>query len=303
MPYAFEAVVEGDNDNNNDNNNNNNGTNQGSVGMPDQILTWLIVITCLIVVILLLIVGVFIGMILIAMKKSESNVVYSPYPPFYPNNGGGDEYEDDDDEDDEDETYGSGREGEASGRESNDSDDKEGARRNDEIVAAESESGRYVSDGAVVISGSERLDIKDSILLLSDEEKRYIFGLRDYAIERSGEKASFAKYHLTVGKGTKQVVKLSVKDGEVMAYFRIEDERLRTIRRNARENDAEIKIKETEIAVDGESAYEMAKDLIDLRITQIEENLEYRKQLLKEKRKAKREQDKNAENIVDGDNA
>jgi len=47
----------------------------------------------------------------------------------------------------------------------------------------------------------------------------------------------------------------------------------------------------------------MAKDLIDLRVTQIEENLEYRKQLLKEKRKAKREQDKNAENIVDGDNA
>ena len=298
MPYNFEAVVEGDNDNNN------NGTDQGSVGMSDWMLTWLIVITCLIVVILLLIVGVFIGMILIAMKKSENNVVYSPYPPFYPNNGGGDEYEDDDDdEDDEDETYGSGREGEASGRESEGSDDKEGARRNDEIVAAESESGRYVSDGAVVISGSERLDIKDSILLLSDEEKRYIFGLRDYAIERSGEKASFAKYHLTVGKGTKQVVKLSVKDGEVMAYFRIEDERLRKLRMNAKENDAEIKIKETEIAVDSESAFEMAKDLIDLRVTQIEENLEYRKQLLKEKRKAKREQDKNAENIVDGDNA
>ncbi|MCI8729375.1 MAG: hypothetical protein HFK07_06105, partial [Clostridia bacterium] len=93
--------------------------------------------------------------------------------------------------------------------------------------------------------------------------------------------------------------KLSVKDGEVMAYFRIEDERLRKLRMNAKENDAEIKIKETEIAVDGESAYEMAKDLIDLRITQIEENLEYRKQLLKEKRKAKREQDKNAENTVD----
>jgi len=39
----------------------------------------------------------------------------------------------------------------------------------------------------------------------------------------------------------------------------------------------------------------MAKDLIDLRITQIEENLEYRKQLLREKRRAKREREKNAE--------
>ncbi|MCI8729393.1 MAG: hypothetical protein HFK07_06205, partial [Clostridia bacterium] len=91
--------------------------------------------------------------------------------------------------------------------------------------------------------------------------------------------------------------KLSVKDGEVMAYFRIEDERLRKLRMNAKENDADIKIRETEISVDSESAYEMAKDLIDLRITQIEENLEYRKQLLREKRRVKRERDKNAETL------
>jgi len=100
---------------------------------------------------------------------------------------------------------------------------------------------------------------------------------------------------LTVGKGAKQVIKLSVKDGKVMAYFRIEDERLRAIRRNARENDAEIKIKETEIEIDGESAYEMAKDLIDLRKTQIDENIAYQKQQRREKRKAKREQSNNAE--------
>ena len=304
-----------------------------------------IVSLCFSVATFLLVIGLFLGMIFIAMKKSENNIVYSsPYPPFYPNNGGDDEYEDDDDdEDDEDETDGRGREGGSgsNARESSDGDDKEDARRSDEIV----ENGRYVSsdavvisegqlankdearrledegsfyaferregesvvtvaDGAVIINGSERLDIKDSILLLSDDQKRYIFGLRDYAIERSGEKPSFAKYHLTVGKGTKQVIKLSVKDGEVMAYFRIEDERLRTIRRNAKENDAEIKIKETEMAVDGESAYEMAKDLIDLRVTQIEENLEYRKQLLREKRKAKKELSKNSANqIADGDNS
>ena len=137
--------------------------------------------------------------------------------------------------------------------------------------------------------------VNPAILLLSDDQKRYIFGLRDYAIERSGDKASFAKYHLTVGKGAKQVIKLSVKDGKVMAYFRIEDERLRAIRRNARENDAEIKIKETEIEIDGESAYEMAKDLIDLRKTQIDENIAYQKQQRREKRKAKREQSNNAE--------
>ncbi len=319
----------------------NEPTEPNIVGMPDWILTWLIVMSCFMGVMLFIMVTMFICMILIAMRKNNGSTVYN-YPPYTSQYEDEDEY-DDEDEDDEDETDGSGREGEASGREANDGDDKEDARRSEEIAAANSDSGRYVpegavviaegqlankdeakrleddgsfyafekrdgesvvtvADGAVIINGSERLDIKDSILLLGDDEKRYIFGLRDYAIERSGEKPSFAKYHLTVGKGTKQVIKLSVKDGEVMAYFRIEDERLRTIRRNARENDAEIKIKETEMAVDGESAYEMAKDLIDLRVTQIEENLEYRKQLLKEKRKAKKELSKNSGNqLEDGD--
>ena len=101
---------------------------------------------------------------------------------------------------------------------------------------------------------------------------------------------------MTVGKGAKQVIKLSVKDGKVMAYFRIEDERLRAIRRNARENDAEIKIKETEIEIDGESACEMAKDLIDLRKTQIDENIAYQKQQRREKRKALRDAKKIADN-------
>ena len=274
-------------------------------------------------------------MILIAMKKNENNAPYPPYPPYpsqYEEEYEDDD-DDEDDEDETDgsgrEGEASGREAndgddkeDARRSEEITASDNERGRYvpNDAVVISEGqlankdeakrleEEGSFyafeqrdgesvvtVADGAVIINGSERLDIKDSILLLGDDEKRYIFGLRDYAIERSGEKPSFAKYHLTVGKGTKQVIKLSVKDGEVMAYFRIEDERLRTIRRNARENDAEIKIKETEMAVDGESAYEMAKDLIDLRVTQIEENLEYRKQLLREKRRAKREKEKSVE--------
>ena len=274
-------------------------------------------------------------MILIAMKKNENNAPYPPYPPYpsqYEEEYEDDD-DDEDDEDETDgsgrEGEASGREAndgddkeDARRSEEITASDNERGRyvpdgavviaegqlaNKDEAKRLENEGSFYafeqrdgesvvtVADGAVIINGSERLDIKDSILLLGDDEKRYIFGLRDYAIERSGEKPSFAKYHLTVGKGTKQVIKLSVKDGEVMAYFRIEDERLRTIRRNARENDAEIKIKETEMAVDGESAYEMAKDLIDLRVTQIEENLEYRKQLLREKRRAKREKEKSVE--------
>ncbi len=312
MPYDFDAVVEGDNDNNN--NNNNNGTNQGTIvadnTMPGYM--WIVIAVMSFNAMLLTMI------IVVLLVRKEKNVSYPPMPPYpyyyppYGRNNDEDEYEDDDEDDDEDETDDRTREGRSStsGREPKDSDDKEGARRKEEIAASDNERERYVSGDAVAIAEvqlfhkdeARKLDIQDAILHLSDDEKRYIFGLRDYAIENSGEKATFAKYHLTVGKGEKQVIKLSVKDGKIMAYFRIEDERLRAIRRNAKENDAEIKIKETEMSVDGESAFEMAKDLIDLRITQIEENLEYRKQQLKEKRRAKREQDKNAENNAYGDN-
>jgi len=296
MPYAFEAVVEGDNDNNN--NNNNNGTSQGTIvagsSMPEYMWIVIAVFICGMLFNAMLLTVI----IVVLLSRKEKNGSYPPMPPYpyyyppYGRNNDEDEYEDDDEDDEDDEPQYSGREGGSSysEREPKENDDKEDARRGDEIAAADSESMRYVpdgavviaegqivnknearrledegsfyafekregesvmtvADGAVVITGSERLDVQEAILLLSDDQKMYIFGLRDYAIEKSGEKASFAKYHLTVGKGTKQVVKLSVKDGEVVAYFRIEDERLRKLRMNAKENDAEIKIKETEIAV------------------------------------------------------
>ncbi len=314
----------------------NNGTTPPSedtkpnavTNIPEWLVPIAIVALCFIVATFLLVIGLFIGMmILIAMKKNENNAPYPPYPPYPPYAS---QYESEDDDDDEYEDDDEEEEDNAA------TVNNDAADYAQEIAAANTESVRYVpegavviaegqlankdeakrleddgsfyafekrdgetlrsvADGAIVINGSERPDIKDAILLLSDDQKRYIFGLRDYAIEKSGDKASFAKYHLTVGKGAKQVIKLSVKDGKVMAYFRIEDERLRAIRRNARENDAEIKIKETEIEIDGESAYEMAKDLIDLRKTQIDENIAYQKQQRREKRKAKREQSNNAE--------
>ena len=301
--------------------------------IPEWLVPIVIVALCFIVATFLLVIGLFIGMmILIAMKKNENNAPYPPYPPYPPYAS---QYESEDDDDDEYEDDDEEEENNAPATVANNA-----ANYAQEIAAANTESVRYVpegavviaegqlankdeakrleddgsfyafekkdgetlrsvADGAIVINGSERLDIKDSILLLSDDQKRYIFGLRDYAIEKSGDKASFAKYHLTVGKGAKQVIKLSVKDGKVMAYFRIEDERLRAIRRNAKENDAEIKIKETEIEIDGESAYEMAKDLIDLRKTQIDENIAYQKQQRREKRKALRDAKKIADNEND----
>ncbi len=79
--------------------------------------------------------------------------IMPPYPYYYPpygnNDDEDDEYEDDDDDED-DEPQNSGREGcsNYSDREPKDRDDKEDARGRDEIAATNSESGRYVPDGA-----------------------------------------------------------------------------------------------------------------------------------------------------------
>lgn len=80
-----------------------------------------------------------------------------------------------------------------------------------------------------------------------------------------------------------------IKNGITIALFRLEDERLRKIRRNATSDGAEVKIKETELAVSDVVAYGTAKEMIDLRITQLEEDIAYQKLRAAERRKAARD--------------
>ncbi|MCM1219914.1 MAG: hypothetical protein NC548_36035 [Lachnospiraceae bacterium] len=132
----------------------------------------------------------------------------------------------------------------------------------------------------------ERLTFAESYALLNKTLKGYCDSLRDYAVKRSGEKEIPAKYHLTIGKGNNVVVKLMIKSGTVIALFRLEDERLRQIKRGAVSDDVEIKIKETEIQLTDSSAVKAAKEMIELRLAQIDENKELQKQRAAERRKA-----------------
>lgn len=83
-----------------------------------------------------------------------------------------------------------------------------------------------------------------------------------------------------------------IKNGITIALFRLEDERLRKIRRNATSDGAEVKIKETELAVSDAVAYNTAKEMIDLRLTQLEEDIAYQKLRAAERRKAARDANK-----------
>lgn len=133
---------------------------------------------------------------------------------------------------------------------------------------------------------NERLTFADSYVLLSNEQKRYCDELRDYAKKKSGAKEFPAKYHLSVGNGQKVIVKLTIKNGICFAQFRLEDERLRSIRRNATMSGTDIQIKETKVPILDESALSAAKEMVDLRLVQLEEYILLQKQRAAERRKA-----------------
>jgi len=106
------------------------------------------------------------------------------------------------------------------------------------------------------------------------------------AKKKSGAKEFPAKYHLSVGNGQKVIVKMTIKNGICFAHFRLEDERLRSIRRNATMGGADIQIKETKVPLLDESALNAAKEMVDLRLVQLEEHDLLQKQRAAERRKA-----------------
>ena len=139
------------------------------------------------------------------------------------------------------------------------------------------------------ISFNERLTFAEAYALLIKEQKNFCDGLRTYALEKSGAKECPAKYHLSVGNGQKVVIKFVIKNGITVALFRLEDERLRRLRRSATSDGAEVKVKETEVPITDKVAYNTAKEMIDLRLVQLQEDIAYQKMRQAERRKAARE--------------
>lgn len=157
------------------------------------------------------------------------------------------------------------------------------------VVEADKKVEVDIDDESDVESGfrfNDRLTFADSYVLLSNEQKRYCDELREYAKNKSGAKEFPAKYHLAVGNGQKVIVKMTIKNGICIAQFRLEDERLRSIRRNASMGNADIQIKETKLPLLDESALSVAKEMVDLRLVQLEEYVLLQKQRAAERRKA-----------------
>ncbi len=117
-----------------------------------------------------------------------------------------------------------------------------------------------------------RLTLEEAYAKLTKEQKKYFDGLREYAMSKDSKcKEKLSTYFTTIGPSTTNpFIKLTIKKGITVALFKMEDEYLKDIRRNASSDGAKVKIKETEIAVPDKQSYDTAKDMVDLRIDQIE---------------------------------
>ncbi len=131
-----------------------------------------------------------------------------------------------------------------------------------------------------------RLTLEEAYAKLTKEQKKYFDGLREYAMSKDSKcKEKLSTYFTTIGPSTTNpFIKLTIKKGITVALFKMEDEYLKDIRRNASGDGTKVKVKETEVPIGDKQAYDTAKDMVDLRIDQIDRYNDY----LKEQRALRR---------------
>nr|MDE6275244.1 hypothetical protein [Clostridia bacterium] len=126
-----------------------------------------------------------------------------------------------------------------------------------------------------------RLTLDEAYKLLSKQQQKYFDGLRQYALSKPNSKEKKSTYAITIGQSTiNPLLKLTIKKDMTVALFKMEDEYLKDIKRDASSDGTKVKVKETEVAIADAQACKVAKNMIDLR----EDQIERYQDLLKEQR-------------------
>ncbi|MDE6758636.1 MAG: hypothetical protein K2J89_05100, partial [Clostridia bacterium] len=134
-------------------------------------------------------------------------------------------------------------------------------------------------------TAAQRLTLDEAYEKLSAKQKKFFDTLKAYALSKDKCKEKKSTYSILLGQSSvNPLVKLTIKKDTTVALFKMEDEFMKDIRRNATNDGAKIKVKETEVVIADVQAMKAAKDMIDLREDQIERYNEY----LKEQRAMKK---------------
>ncbi|MDE7078825.1 MAG: hypothetical protein K2O95_01755, partial [Clostridia bacterium] len=134
-------------------------------------------------------------------------------------------------------------------------------------------------------AAAQRLTLDEAYEKLSAKQKKFFDTLKDYAMSKDKCKEKKSTYYILLGQSSvNPLVKLTIKKNTTVALFKMEDEFMKDIRRNATNDGAKIKVKETEVVIADVQAMKAAKDMIELREDQIERYNDY----MKEQRAMKR---------------
>ncbi|MDE7079494.1 MAG: hypothetical protein K2O95_05205, partial [Clostridia bacterium] len=130
-----------------------------------------------------------------------------------------------------------------------------------------------------------RLTLDEAYAKLSAKQKKIFDTLKAYALSKDKCKEKKSTYSILLGQSSvNPLVKLTIKKDTTVALFKMEDEFMKDIRRNATNDGTKVKVKETELVVGDAQALATAKEMVDLREDQIERYNEY----LKEQRAMKK---------------
>ncbi|MDE7336513.1 MAG: hypothetical protein K2N32_00155, partial [Clostridia bacterium] len=130
-----------------------------------------------------------------------------------------------------------------------------------------------------------RLTLDEAYAKLSAKQKKFFDTLKEYAMSKDKCKEKKSTYYILLGQSSvNPLVKLTIKKDCTVALFKMEDEYMKDIRRNATNDGTKVKVKETELIVGDAQALATAKEMIDLREDQIERYNDF----LKEQRSMKK---------------
>ena len=139
-----------------------------------------------------------------------------------------------------------------------------------------------------VVFSKVSLTMAEKYAALSSEHKRYFDQIVKYALSKEG--VTEAKYNSAYDYkiGTYRVVRMTIKRGEIVCEFNFID---RDFKNYASEASVKVKSAGTTVKVTEKLAVGVVKDGIDLVVTQIAADKEYKKALARERRKERYRQE------------
>ena len=142
-------------------------------------------------------------------------------------------------------------------------------------------------ENAVTFSKSHVMTLAEKYAALSSEYKGYWDEIAKHAASKEGVREFKNNNYCDYKIGAQRLIRMMIKRGELVCQFLFID---RDFKSYASQNNVKMKPSATTVKVIEAAAVGVAKDGIDLVCQQIAEEKEYKKQLAREKRKAKRQQ-------------